>query len=218
MTIRVLVVDDQQMVRAGFALILSAEPDIDVIGEASDGEQALRLARTLRPDVVLMDIRMPGMNGIDATRRLAGAESGKVVILTTFDEDDYLFEALRAGAIGFLLKNCSPEQLVEAIRVTAGGAALLAPAVTGRVIAEFARRPAPHRAAAELGSLTERERDVLRHMARGLSNAEIADRLYLSEATVKTHVTRILAKLGARDRVQAVIVAYESGFVTEPRD
>ena len=215
MTIRVLVVDDQQMVRAGFALILAAESDIDVVGEAANGEQAVRLARSLEPDVVLMDIRMPEMDGIEATRRLAKDlhTRSRVVILTTFDEDSYVFEALRAGASGFLLKDCSPEQLVDAIRVTAAGAALLAPAVTGRVIEEFARRPAARPAPPELASLTEREREVLLQLARGFSNAEIAAELYLSEATVKTHVTRLLAKLGLRDRVQAVIFAYESGLV-----
>ena len=215
MTIRVLVVDDQQMVRAGFALILASESDIEVVGEASNGDQAVRLARSIEPDVVLMDIRMPELDGIEATRRLAKDPhiKSRVVILTTFDEDSYVFDALRAGASGFLLKDCSPEQLVEAIRVTAGGAALLAPAVTGRVIEEFARRPATRQAPPELAALTDREREVLTQLARGLSNAEIAAELYLSEATVKTHVTRLLTKLGLRDRVQAVIFAYESGLV-----
>ena len=215
MTIRLMLVDDQQMVRAGFALIAEAEHDIEVVGEASDGDEAVRVARSLRPDVVLMDIRMPNMDGIEATRRIVADErtDAKVVVLTTFDEDDYIFDALRAGASGFLLKHSSPEKLIEAIRVAAAGEALLAPSVTTRVVAEFARQPASKPAPTALSELTEREREVLDLMAQGLSNAEIAARLYVSEATVKTHVTRLLMKLGLRDRVQAVIFAYESGIV-----
>ena len=214
MTIRVLLADDQQMVRAGFALILATEDDIDVVGEACDGDEAVRLCRSLRPDVILMDIRMPGTDGIEATRRLAtDSADAKVVILTTFDEDEYVFEALRAGASGFLLKNSSPEQLVEAIRVVARGEALLAPSVTGRVIRQLAHQPLHESAPAELATLTDREREVLLLIARGCSNAEIGAELYVSEATVKTHVTRLLNKLALRDRVQAVIYAYEHGLV-----
>jgi DNA-binding NarL/FixJ family response regulator len=218
MSIRVLVVDDQQMVRAGFRLILSAETGIEVVGEASDGDAAVRLAGQLRPDVVLMDIRMPGVDGLQATRRLlAAAPQGttRVLILTTFDTEEYVFGALRAGASGFLLKNSPPEQLTEAIRVVASGDALLDPLVTRLVIDELARRPPTPGAATEaLTALTEREREVLLLVAQGLANAEIAARMYVSEATVKTHVSRVLMKLGLRDRVQAVIFAYENGLVS----
>lgn len=218
MTIRVLVADDQQMVRAGFRLILSAEPDIEVVAEASDGGEAVTLARQLRPDVVLMDIRMPTLDGLAATRKLlvdAPAGVARVIVLTTFDDDEYVFGALQAGASGFLLKNSAPERLIDAIRVVAGGEALLAPSVTRQVIDEFARHPARRVAPPpELSELTDRERDVLREIATGLTNAEIAARLYVSEATVKTHVSRLLMKLGLRDRVHAVIYAYEHGLVS----
>ncbi len=213
--IRVLLVDDQALVRAGFRMILKGEEGIEVVGEASDGAEAIALARELSPDVVLMDVRMPGVDGIEATRRIvARAGNGTaVLVLTTFDLDAYVFEALRAGASGFLLKNAPPEELVQAIRVVASGGALLDPAVTRRVIEEFARSPAPGPAPPELSRLTERELEVLHHVARGLSNAEIAASLVVSEATVKTHVARMLAKLGLRDRVQAVVYAYETGLV-----
>jgi DNA-binding NarL/FixJ family response regulator len=212
-SIRVLVVDDQALVRAGFRMILEAQADIEVVGEAGDGLQAAEVAGRLAPDVVLMDIRMPRLDGIEATRRLAGAT--RVVILTTYDLDEYVFDALEAGASGFLPKHAPPEDLVQAVRVVAGGEALLAPSVTRRLIEEFARRPVPAaHAPAELGSLTEREREVLALVARGLTNAEIAARLHVGEATVKTHVAHLLDKLGLRDRVQAVILAYEVGLVT----
>ncbi|TMR92219.1 response regulator [Nonomuraea basaltis] len=213
--ISVLLADDQRLVRAGFRLMLEGEPDLAVVGEAGDGEEAVRLARAGAPDVVLMDVRMPGLDGIQATRRIVTdpALGGvKVVILTTFDMDEYVYGALRAGASGFLLKDTEPMELIHAVRVAARGDALIAPAVTRRLIAEFAgrvTRPVP-----ELSGLTEREREVLGLIASGLSNDEIAERLVLSPATVKTHVSRILPKLGARDRAQLVVVAYESGLVT----
>jgi DNA-binding NarL/FixJ family response regulator len=213
--LRVLLADDQAMVRVGFRLILESEPGIVVAGEADDGAQAVALARELRPDVVLMDIQMPTMDGLEATRRLMDppGDSPKVLILTTFERDEYVFEALRSGASGFLLKNAPPEHLIEAVQVVAAGDALLAPSVTRRVIEEFARRsPAPVRPPA-LDQLTEREVEVLRLLARGLANAEIAARLFVGEATVKTHVSNVLTKLGLRDRVQAVVFAYESGLV-----
>jgi DNA-binding NarL/FixJ family response regulator len=213
--IRVLLADDQAMVRAGFRLILSAEPDIAVAGEASDGLEAVAAARRLRPDVTLMDIRMPRLDGIAATARLAGDDPAatRVVVLTTFDVDSHVYDALRAGASGFLLKNAPPEELVQAIRLVAAGSALLDPAVTRRVIEEFARRPAPGPVPRGVAELTERELEVLHLVARGLSNAELAATLVVSEATVKTHVARMLAKLGLRDRVQAVVFAYECGLV-----
>jgi DNA-binding NarL/FixJ family response regulator len=212
-SIRVLVVDDQALVRAGFRMILEAQADIEVVGEAGDGLQAAQVAGRLAPDVVLMDIRMPRLDGIEATRRLSGTT--RVVILTTYDLDEYVFDALEAGASGFLPKHAPPEDLVQAVRVVAGGEALLAPSVTRRLIEEFARRPVPAaHAPAELRSLTEREREVLALVARGLANAEIAARLHVGEATVKTHVAHLLDKLGLRDRVQAVILAYEVGLVT----
>ena len=220
-TIRVLVVDDQALVRAGFRMILEAEADLDVVGEAGDGLEAVEAVRRLRPDVVLMDVRMPRMDGVEATARIAGCEAPepvpRVIILTTFDLDDYVYAALRNGASGFLLKDTPPEDLVRAIRVVAAGDALLAPSVTRRLIEDVARthaRPAPPPA---LATLTEREREVLVLVARGLSNAEIADTLVLGETTVKTHVGRVLTQLGLRDRVQAVVLAYESGGVTPGR-
>jgi DNA-binding NarL/FixJ family response regulator len=213
--IRVLLADDQAMVRAGFRLILSSEPDVTVVGEAADGVEAVAAARRLRPDVTLMDVRMPRMDGIAATRRLLAEEPvpTRVVVLTTFDVDSHVYDALRAGASGFLLKNAPPEELVQAIRVVAAGGALLDPAVTRRVIEEFARSPAPGPPPRAVADLTERELEVLHLVAQGLSNAEVAASLVVSEATVKTHVARMLAKLGLRDRVQAVVFAYERGLV-----
>jgi DNA-binding NarL/FixJ family response regulator len=215
--IRVLVVDDQGLVRAGFRMILEAQPDVEVVGEAVDGLEAVEAARRLRPDVVLMDIRMPRLDGLEATRRLAGPGASnpvKVLILTTFDLDEYVYEALRAGASGFLLKDVRREDLVAAVRVVAAGEALLAPSITKRLIGEFARRPRPvHAAPAALEALTAREREVLGLMCRGHSNAEIASELVISEQTVKTHVGNVLAKLGLRDRIHAVILAYEVGLI-----
>jgi len=215
-SIRVLIADDQALVRAGFRKLLEAESGIEVVGEAEDGASATMAARRLRPDVVLMDIRMPRMDGIEAARKMAAeVPHTRVVILTTYDLDEYVYRALRAGACGFLLKDAPPDQLVAAVRLAASGDALLAPAVTRRLIEEFARRPMPDpELAAQLGSLTEREREVLVYLARGLANAEIARELNVGEATVKTHVANVLQKLDARDRVQAVVFAYESGFVS----
>ena len=215
MTIRDLIADDQPLVRDGFGMILDAQEDIEVVGEAEDGGRAVDLARELRPDVVLMDIRMPGVDGIEATRRLvAGGDAPRVLMLPTFDGDEYVYEAMKAGASGFLLKDVRRDELVGAVRVVAAGDAMLAPALTRRLIEDFVRRPRPGAApGGPIADLTEREREVLRLMARGLSNAEIAAELVVSEATVKTHVARILAKLGLRDRIQAVVLAYESGFV-----
>ncbi|GAA4517959.1 response regulator transcription factor [Actinoallomurus oryzae] len=220
MTIRVLLVDDQPLLRTGFRLILEGEADIAVVGEAGDGAQAVELTRTLLPEVVLMDIRMPGVDGIEATRRIVREEAAKhdprVLILTTFDLDEYVVEAVRAGASGFLLKDAPPEDLVTAIRIVAGGDAIVAPSVTRRLLDRFAtrlpsvREEAPPRG---LAMLTERELEVLRHVARGLSNAEIAAQLVVSETTIKTHVGNLLAKLGLRDRVQAVVFAYETGLI-----
>jgi DNA-binding NarL/FixJ family response regulator len=213
----VLIADDQALVRAGFRMILEAEEDMEVVGEAADGREAVAEARRLRPDVVLMDVRMPDVDGIDATRRLLGDDGSdaKVVMLTTFDMDEYVYDALRAGASGFLLKDVPPEQLVAGIRAVASGDALLAPSVTRRVIEEFVRRPPDSMRAAppELAELTAREFEVLKLMARGLANAEIAKELFVSETTVKTHVAHVLMKLKLRDRVQAVVFAYESGLV-----
>ena len=218
MTTRVLLVDDQPLLRTGFRMILSAEHDLTVVGEAGDGASAVELAQRLKPDVVLMDIRMPGMDGIQATRALAGPgveEPIKVLILTTFGLDEYVVESLRAGASGFLLKDAPPEDLVEAIRIVAAGDALLAPSVTRRLLDRVASRlpRANEDAIPALSELTERELEVLKLMARGLSNAEIAEKLVVSETTVKTHVSRVLGKLEIRDRVQAVILAYETGLV-----
>jgi DNA-binding NarL/FixJ family response regulator len=217
MSTRVLLVDDQALIRAGFRMILDAEEDMEVVGECADGTQAVDSARRLAPDVVLMDIRMPEMDGIEATQRIAGAdgEGGpRVLMLTTFDLDEYVYDALRAGASGFLLKDVPAEELVSGIRVVAQGDALLAPSVTKRLIQEFSRGPiAQHSPPAELEELTPRELEVFRLMARGMSNAEIAAELVVSETTVKTHVARVLMKLGVRDRVQAVVLAYESGVV-----
>jgi DNA-binding NarL/FixJ family response regulator len=219
MTIRVVVADDQVLVRSGFTMLLSGEPGIEVVGEAGNGAEAVALAASEHPDVILMDVRMPVMDGLDATRRITGDESlssTRVVILTTFDLDEYVHEALRAGASGFLLKDTLPVDLLNAVRVVAAGDALIAPRITRRLIEEFARRPGPAAAAAAhtaLGQLTEREREVLELVAKGLSNAEIAATLYVSHATVKTHVSRLLMKLGARDRAQLVMIAYETGVV-----
>jgi DNA-binding NarL/FixJ family response regulator len=215
--IRVALVDDQAMVRAGFRMILETESDITVVGEAGDGRDVLDLVARSSPDVVLMDVRMPHMDGIEATRQLtASGSAARVLMLTTFDLDDYVYSALRAGASGFLLKDAPAEQLVNAVRVIASGDALLAPSVTRLLIDEVSRRPAvdPTTVAPGLADLTERELEVLRLIARGMSNAEIAEQLYLGEATVKTHVGRVLTKLDLRDRVQAVVAAYESGIVT----
>jgi DNA-binding NarL/FixJ family response regulator len=215
--IRVLIADDQSLVRAGFRLILDAESDIEVVGEAADGLEAVLAARETNPDVVLMDIRMPNVDGLEATRKLLDSrEDGpSVLILTTFDLDEYVYEGLRAGASGFMLKDTPPEQLVEAIRVVAGGDALLSPTITRRVIEEFVRRPpdSVRKTPQELAELTTRELEILRYIARGLSNAEIAKEAFVSETTVKTHVARILMKLRLRDRVQAVVYAYEAGLV-----
>jgi DNA-binding NarL/FixJ family response regulator len=213
--IRVLIADDQALVRGGFRMILEAQKDIQVVGEAGDGHEAVAQARELRPDVVLMDIRMPELDGLEATRRLmSDGDDIRVLILTTFDLDEYVYEAMKTGASGFLLKDVPPERLADAVRVVAAGDALLAPAITRRLIEGFVRRPAPGaRAPTELSRLTERELDVLKLVARGLSNAEIASSLFVSQATVKTHVTHILTKLSLRDRVQAIVLAYESGLV-----
>ena len=215
MTIRVLIADDQELVRAGFRKLLDAEDTITVVGEAADGAQAVARATELAPDVVLMDIRMPRLDGIEATRRLTRSTGVQVLVLTTYDLDEYVFEALRAGASGFLLKDSPPDTLISGIATVARGDALLAPSVTRRLITEFARRP-PANAPRALPDLTPREREVLIQVARGLSNREIASQLFLGEATIKTYVGNILTKLGCRDRVQAVVAAYEAGVV-EPR-
>lgn len=219
MSIRVVVADDQAMVRGGFAALLGAQDGIEVVGQAADGAEALEVVRAVEPHVVLMDVRMPVQDGLETTRLLLGPEGPRrpprVVMLTTFDIDDYVLDALRAGASGFLLKDAPPEELVAAVRIVHGGDALLAPRVTRRLIERFAgraRRPEP--SAAALDSLTDREREVLREIARGRSNAEIADVLVIAEQTVKTHVSRVLGKLGLRDRAQAVVVAYETGLVS----
>jgi DNA-binding NarL/FixJ family response regulator len=222
--ISIVVADDHEVVRAGFAALLDTQPDFTVLAVAADGAQAVTACRELGPDVVLMDVRMPGTDGIEATRQIAAAETAatKVLILTTFDLDEYVFDALRAGASGFLLKDVTAERLFEAVRVVAAGEALLAPAITRRLISEFARIRPPAAAAsappAALGTLTPRETEVLRLIAEGLSNPEIASRLVVTEETVKTHVSRVLAKLGLRDRTQAVVTAYESGLVVPARE
>jgi DNA-binding NarL/FixJ family response regulator len=216
--IRVAIVDDQALVRAGFAVLLRTADDIEVVGEADDGESALALVSRERPDVVLMDIRMPKMDGVEATRRItsdARLSSTRVLILTTFDHDEYVFDALRAGASGFLLKDTLPDDLLAAVRVVAGGEALLAPSVTRRLMESFVQRSAPSTKAPEgLDLLTPREMEVLTAVARGMSNTEIADTLFMSHATAKTHVSRLLTKLNARDRAQLVMLAYEAGVVT----
>jgi DNA-binding NarL/FixJ family response regulator len=214
--IRVVVADDQALVRAGFRVLIDSEPDLEVVGEASNGTEAVAMARRERPDVVLMDIRMPEMDGLEATRVLLADErlvDTKVLVLTTFDIDEYVFEALRAGASGFLLKDTEPTELLAAVRIVAEGDALLAPSVTRKVIAQFATRPAATDAT-RLSALTDREREVLGHVGRGLTNSELAETLFVSVATAKTHVSRIMAKLNARDRAQLVVLAYETGLVT----
>ncbi len=215
MTIRVLLCDDQALVRSGFQMILEAQPDIEVVGEAGDGREAIDLANRLGPHVILMDVRMPNLDGVEATRRLvAQATPARILILTTFDLDEYVFAAIRAGASGFLLKDVRPAELVDAIRVVAAGDALLAPSVTRRLLDRFAETlPRDHGPPPELASLTERELEVLKLVAGGLSNAELAARLFVSETTVKTHVSSVLRKLNLRDRVQAVVLAYEAGLV-----
>jgi DNA-binding NarL/FixJ family response regulator len=220
--IRVLLADDQALVRAGFRVLIDSDPGYEVVGEATDGAEAVTLAASSRPDVVLMDIRMPNVDGIEATRRIVAdprTEDVRVLVLTTFDLDEYVFQALRAGASGFLLKDTRPAELLNAIDVVAAGEALLAPSITRRVIAEFASRPEPPSSAdaKALSFLTDREREVLGLIGRGLSNAEIAEELVVGTATTKTHVSRILAKLNARDRAQLVVLAYETGLVTPGR-
>ncbi|HWT26175.1 MAG TPA: response regulator transcription factor [Solirubrobacteraceae bacterium] len=219
MSVRVLLVDDQALVRAGFRRIIDAEPDLEVVGEAGDGLEAVHRAGRLDPDVILMDIRMRELDGLEATRRILGdggrhAARPRIIMLTTFDLDEYIYAALRAGASGFMLKDELPEQLLDAVRIVAAGEALLAPSVTRRLIEQYARMPPPEpEPPAGLDELTPREREVLDHLVRGLSNGEIARLLVVSEGTVKTHVARLLAKLGLRDRVQAVVLAYESGLI-----
>jgi DNA-binding NarL/FixJ family response regulator len=218
--VRVLVVEDDVPTRIGLRTILNAEPDIAVVGEADNGLEACSVAAAVEPDVVLMDVQMPRIDGLEATRRIAGdaAISARVLILTTFERDDYVFEALRAGASGFMLKNATPEELVRAVRIVAAGEALLAPSITRRVIEDYARHSAPARRDDRIGDLTERELEVLRLLATGKSNSELAARLYLGEGTIKTHVSHVLGKLGLRDRVQAVVFAYESGLVEPGQD
>jgi DNA-binding NarL/FixJ family response regulator len=213
--IRVLLADDQALVRAGFRALLDAQEDIEVVGEADDGEEAVRLSRQHEPDVVLMDIRMPGMDGLEATRTIVADQAlnaVRIVILSTFDLDEYVFEALRVGASGFLVKNTEPAELIHAVRAVAAGDALLSPGVTKRLVAEFAAHTRQPRSATELDALTEREREVMALVAEGLSNDEIAARLFVSPATAKTHVSRAMVKLGVRDRAQLVVLAYESGL------
>jgi DNA-binding NarL/FixJ family response regulator len=215
MSVRVVLVDDQALIRTGFKMILESEDDIEVVGEASDGEQAITLTRSVRPDVVLMDVQMPTMDGLEATGRIVRDANvpSRIVILTTFERDDYIFEALRAGASGFLLKNAPSEELVHAVRVVGAGDALLAPSVTRKVIEGFIGRPARRNNDEELRRLTERETEVLQLLATGKSNSELATLLFVGEGTIKTHVSSVLTKLGLRDRMQAVIFAYESGLI-----
>jgi DNA-binding NarL/FixJ family response regulator len=217
MTLRVVIVDDQELMRAGFTMILNAQPDFEVVGEAEDGRTGVEVCRQVRPDIVMMDIRMPEMDGIEATQLITDDPSidTKVLVLTTFDLDEYVYAAVRAGASGYLLKDTPPQELLAALRVIADGNALLSPSVTKRLIEEFARQPEIESVdSPQLGDLTERELEVLRLLATGLSNREIAAKLYIGEATAKTHVSRVLTKLGVRDRVQAVVLAYEAGVVT----
>jgi DNA-binding NarL/FixJ family response regulator len=217
MTVRVVLTDDQPLVRAGLRVLIADNPDLDVVGEAGTGTEAVQLVRDLRPDVVVMDIRMPGMDGIEATRIITAEHpAARIVVLTTFDDDDYVYGALRAGASGFLVKDMALDEILAAIRVVAAGDALIAPSVTRRLIAQFAERPQPP-PRREIDGITEREREVLTMVGRGLSNAEIADSLFISAATAKAHVARLLAKLAARDRVQLVIAAYEAGLVPPSR-
>ncbi len=219
MTIQVVLADDQPLVRAGLRVLIADTPGIEVAGEAATGAEAVKLARDLRPDVVLMDIRMPGMDGIEATQMIrAGGDAARVVVLTTFDDDDYVYAALRAGASGFLVKDMALEDILAAIRAVAAGDALIAPSVTRRLIAQLAAQAPPSRPAAELGNITGREREVLTLVGRGMSNAEIAACLFISTATAKAHVARLLAKLDVRDRVQLVIAAYEAGLVSPSGD
>jgi len=217
MSIRIVVADDEELVRAGFRMMLDSKPDLDVVGEAADGAEAVEIARRLQPDVVLMDIRMPGMDGIEATRRISELDTGapiRVIVLTTFDDDEYVYGSLRAGASGYLLKDTPPAELVRAVHEVVEGRSLLSPSVTRKVIERFASAPGADPVLLErVGRLTERETDILKLVAQGLSNAEIGRRLFVSEATVKTHVSRVLFKLEVRDRVQAVAVAYETGLV-----
>ena len=217
MTIRVLLADDHGLVRAGLARLIDSDPELHVVGEAGTGRDAVELARRLTPDVALLDIRMPVMDGIEATRRIVSSGSTRVVILTVFDLDDYVYAALQAGASGFLLKDAQPDEMLTAIRVAAAGHALIAPSITRRLLTEFARLGSAAQAVPGIDALTDREREVLVHMADGLTNAEIAAAMYLGEATVKTHVGRVRAKLRARDRIQAVIAAYDAGLVRPGR-
>ncbi len=215
--IRVLVADDQELVRRGFCALIAAEDDLEVVGQAATGSEAIDQAFATRPDVILMDIRMPGLDGIAATERITGDErlaGTRVLVLTTFDLDQYVYDALRAGASGFLLKDTAPQQLLDGIRIIAGGDALIAPRITRRLIGEFAARPDPAQEKSALADLTEREREVLAQVGRGYNNAEIADRLFISPLTAKTHVSRIMTKLAGRDRAQLVVIAYETGLVT----
>ncbi|MFE5049545.1 MULTISPECIES: response regulator transcription factor [unclassified Streptomyces] len=220
MTVRVVLADDQPLVRSGLRVLIADTPDLEVVGEAANGEEAVRLAREVRPDVIVMDIRMPGMNGIEATSLVtSGPGAARVLILTTFDEDDHVYGALRAGASGFAVKDMALDDILAAIRVVAAGDALIAPGITRRLIADFVGRPepSPARAPRPVEGITEREREVLTLVGLGRSNSEIADELYITVATTKSHVARLFTKLGARDRVQLVIIAYESGLVSAPR-